>query len=161
MNKYKTEIKWAVIFSACTLAWVFFEKMMGWHDELIAKHYLYTNIFGIVAIVLYVKALKDKKENDLEGQMSWKQGMVSGIALSVFIAILSPLVQFNIATFISPDFFSNAIAYAVESGKDKAMAEAFFNIKSYMLQSVFGALSMGVVAAAIVALFLKNKKNSN
>ncbi len=161
MKKFKTEIKWAVIFSACTLGWMFFEKIMGWHNELIAKHYLYTNFFAIVAIIIYVKAIKDKKENDLNGQMTWKQGFVSGIALSVFIAVLSPLVQFNVATFISPDFFSNAINHTVENGKDKAMAEAYFNLKSYMMQSAFGALSMGVVTAAIVALFIKNKKSIN
>ena len=36
-------------------------------------------------------------------------------------------------------------------------AEAYFNLNSYIVQSIAGALMMGVVTAAIVALILKKK----
>jgi hypothetical protein len=34
-------------------------------------------------------------------------------------------------------------------------------MKSYILQGIFGALSMGTITAAIVSLFLKTKKETN
>ena len=54
MNKFKIELKWGVYFTIAALAWMYVEKALGWHDELISKHAIYTNIFAIVAIAVYV-----------------------------------------------------------------------------------------------------------
>jgi hypothetical protein len=158
MNKYQTEIKWAVIFSLATLAWMFLEKTLGWHDEHIAKHALYTNLFALVAITIYVLALLDKRKTVYNGKMNWKQGFISGIILSIVIALFSPIVQYITANTITPEYFPNAINYIVESGKmSQETAEGYFNLKSYVLQGVFGALSMGIVTAAIVAYFVRKE----
>ena len=90
--------------------------------------------------------------------MTWFQGLASGVVLCVVIAILSPLSQYITHEFITPDFFKNAINYAVENNKmTQENAEIYFSLKSYMLQSAFGALGMGVVTSAIVALFVRKK----
>lgn len=158
MNKYQTEIKWAVIFSLATLGWMFLEKTLGWHDEYIGKHAIYTNLFALVAITIYVLALLDKRKTVYNGKMNWKQGFISGIILSVVIAIFSPITQYITANTITPEYFPNAIKHIVESGKmSQETAESYFNLKSYVLQGVFGALSMGIVTAAIVALFVKKQ----
>lgn len=68
--KFKTEIKWVIIFAVVALLWMVFEKLVGLHDEHIDKHLYPTNLFIIPAIIVYVLALKDKKNNDLGGQMS-------------------------------------------------------------------------------------------
>lgn len=158
MKNFKIEIKWGLIFSVATLVWMFTEKSVGLHDVHIDKHPVYTNLFGIVAVVLYVLALKDKKKNFFEGKMDWKQGFVSGIILTAIITLLSPLCQYITSTFISPDYFTNAVNYAVEHNLMKQEdAVMYFNLKSYIMQSIFGSLSMGVVTAAIVSYFLKSK----
>lgn len=158
MNKYQLEIKWAVIFSLATLAWMFLEKTLGWHDEYIGKHAIYTNLFALVAITIYVLALLDKRKTAYNGKMNWQQGFISGIILSIVIAIFSPIVQYITSTTISPDYFPNAIKYIVDSGKmSQETAESYFNLKSYVLQGVFGAFSMGIVTAAIVAFFVKKQ----
>jgi hypothetical protein len=36
-------------------------------------------------------------------------------------------------------------------------AESYFNFKSYVLQSFFGALTMGIVTSAVVAFFVKKQ----
>ena len=158
MNKYQIEFKWAIIFSLATLAWMVLEKTLGWHDELIGKHAIYTNLFAIVAITIYVLALLDKRKTVHNGKMNWKQGFISGIILSVIIALFSPIIQYITNTGISPDYFPNAIKYIVDSGKmGQETAESYFNLKSYVLQGVFGALSMGIVTSAIVALFVRKQ----
>jgi NADH:ubiquinone oxidoreductase subunit 3 (subunit A) len=92
--------------------------------------------------------------------MNWKQGFISGIVLSVFIAILTPIGQVIIHTVIAPNFFENFITYSVEKGVlNKENAEAYFNLTSYIVQSLFFALSVGVVTAALVAFFIKSKEN--
>lgn len=158
MSKFRIEIKWAIIFTVATILWMIFEKSMGWHDTLIAKHAIYTNLFALIAITVYVLALLDKRKLDYNGKMTWKQGFVSGIILSVIVALLSPFAQYVTHTMISPDYFPNIIAYVVESGKmSQEAAENYFSLNSYILQSVFGALTMGIVTSAIVAIFVKKQ----
>tara|TARA_R110002020_G_scaffold114593_2_gene263441 strand:- start:56234 stop:56710 length:477 start_codon:yes stop_codon:yes gene_type:complete len=158
MKKFGTEIKWGIIFAVSTLIWSYLEKALGWHGDLISKHALYTNLFALVAIAIYVLALKEKRDKDLGGKMAWKQGFTSGIVISAVVALLSPLVQYIAGTYISPQYFPNIIRYVVETGKmDQKAAESYFNLQSYMLQGAFGALTMGVATSAIVALFLKKR----
>ncbi|WP_350289640.1 DUF4199 domain-containing protein [uncultured Croceitalea sp.] len=158
MKKFATEIKWGVIFTIAALLWMVFEKGLGWHDENIDKQAIYTNFFAIIAIVIFIIALREKRNKDLGGKMTWFQGVASGIIISVIVAILSPLSQYLTHEFISPDYFKNAIAYAVENkGMSQENAETFFSFKSYLIQSAFGALGMGTVTSAIIALFLKKK----
>ncbi len=158
MSKFRIEIKWAIIFSLATLLWMAFEKSMGWHDVLIEKHAIYTNFFAIIAITVYVLALLDKRKVDYNGKMNWKQGFISGIILSVIISLLSPLTQYITSTFITPEYFTNIIKFAVDSGKmTQEAAESYFSMKSYVIQGVFGALTMGIVTSAIVAFFVKRQ----
>lgn len=159
MKKFAIEIKWGVIFTIVSLLWMFMEKQLGWHDELIEKQAIYTNFFGIVAIVIYVLALLDKRKNFFNGVMTWQQGFVSGMIISVVVAILSPLAQYISLEIISPEYFDNLISYAVENGRmTQENAEAYFNLKSYIIQSFFFALVVGIVTSAIVALFIRTKK---
>ncbi|PKD18437.1 hypothetical protein APR41_03390 [Salegentibacter salinarum] len=158
MRNYQIEIKWGVIFFAASLLWMYFEKLMGWHDVLIDKHPIYSNLFGIVAIAIYLFAIHDKRKNFFRGKMSWKQGFVSGVILSIVIALLSPIGQVITHYLISPGFFENAIESSVERNAMKREdAEAYFNLSSYIVQSIAGALMMGVVTSAIVALILRKK----
>jgi hypothetical protein len=76
MEAYKTELKWGVIFVLSGLIWMLLERLAGLHGEHIAHHATYTNLFAIVATAIYVFALRDKRETDYNGVMSYKQGLV-------------------------------------------------------------------------------------
>ncbi|MEO2064677.1 MAG: DUF4199 domain-containing protein [Christiangramia sp.] len=159
MKKFAIEIKWGIIFTIVALLWMFLEKQLGWHDELIAKQAIYTNFFGIIAIIVYVLAIRDKKKNFYQGDMTWTQGFISGMVVSVVVAILSPLAQYISLEVISTEYFPNVIDYAVENGKmTPENAEAYFNLKSYIIQSFFFSLVVGIVTSAIIALFLRSRK---
>ena len=150
-------IRWGLIFTAAALTWMILEKAMGWHGEKIEQHPVMTNLFAVVAITVFVFALLDKRKQ-LGGSMTWTQGFVAGLWVSVVVAILSPLSQWVTHALISPDYFANAIAYAVENEKaTREEAERYFNLNSYIVQSAIGALVMGAVTSAVVALFVKRK----
>lgn len=158
MKKYATEIKWGIIFTIASLLWMVLEKALGWHDAHIAKHAIYTNFFAIIAIAIFVFALLEKRNKDLGGKMTWVQGFVSGIIISVIVAMLSPLSQYITHEYITPDYFQNAINYAVENERmTQENAEAYFNFSSYRIQAAFGALGSGIVTSAIIALFVRKK----
>jgi hypothetical protein len=162
MKNIKIELKWAVIFSMAGLLWMVLEKLFGLHGKYIDYHLYLTNLFAIPAIWMMVLALTDKKKNFYGGQISYKQGLISGVILSVFIAVLSPFSQWVTSFVITPEYFPNVIKRSVELGhyKTTADAEAYFNYKNYAIQGVFGAFVMGILTTAIAMIFIrtKNKK---
>ena len=159
MKKYQIELKWALVFVGMTLIWMIGEKLLGYHSEKIDQHEVITNFIAIPAIAVYVFALLDKKKNFYKGQMNYLQGFISGIIISVIVAAISPLTQYLTSVVISPEYFPNIIKYAVDNGKvTQAEAISYFNLKSYITYGVIGALGMGAVTSAIVAIFVKSKK---
>jgi hypothetical protein len=156
MNNYKIEIKWAIIFTLMMLVWMFLEKTFGLHDVHIDKHPSYTNLVAIPAIIIYELALLDKRNNFYHGKMTYKQGFIAGLIISIIVTIFSPLTQYITSEIISPDYFSNVIAYTVKEGHmTQAAAESFFNLKSYLLQVLIATPIMGILTTAIVAIFTK------
>ncbi|MCO5252299.1 MAG: DUF4199 domain-containing protein [Candidatus Kapabacteria bacterium] len=159
MNKYKIEIKWALIFAAMMLLWMLLEKVLGLHSEHIDKHAIYTNFVAIPAITLYVFALLDKRKNYFNGIMSYKNGVITGLIITLIVTILSPLTQYITSTMITPEYFPTIINYVVESGKmTHAAASDYFNLQSYMIQGLIGAPVMGIITTVIVAFFVKKDK---
>lgn len=129
------------------------EKSLGWHDTHIDKHATYTMLFMPVAFLIYYLALRDRKQQD--GGLTLKQAIISGAIIGLVVMVLTPVTQYIVHTYLSSDYFTNAIAYAVENGHStqaeaEAEAESYFNFKSCMMMSAFSALPEGVVTALIV-----------
>ena len=134
VRKYAVELKWGIIFFAITLLWMLIEKLSGLHSTYIDQHPIYTNLFAIPAIIIYV------------------------FIISVIFAALSPLGQYITHLYLSPEYFENVIRFSVETGKmTQEQAEGYFNLQSYIWQSVGSAIILGVITSAIVSLFLKKK----
>lgn len=159
MKNIGIEIKWGVIFILVTLAWMMVEKSLGWHDVHIDQHAVLTNLFAIPAIVIYVLAMRDKKKNYYHGQITYLQAFLSGLVVTIIVTILSPFAQYITLEYITPQYFTNIISYSVEKGElTQSDAENWFNLRSYMIQATIGALIMGLITSAIVAIFIKSKK---
>lgn len=158
MRKIGIEIKWGILFTVIALVWMIGERVAGLHHENIEQHAIVTNFFAIVAIAVYVVALFDKRKNDYDGKMTWKQGFFTGLFITAVVTLLTPLSQYLTCAVISPDYFDNMIAYTVDTGKlTKEAAEANFNMKSYIIQSSIFAPVVGIVTSAIVAIFTRKK----
>ncbi|MDB5013011.1 MAG: rane protein [Daejeonella sp.] len=156
MKNYKIEIKWAIVFVGMMLAWMLIEKLAGFYTTHIDKHHIFTNFIAIPAIAIYVFALLDKRKNFYHGNMSYKQGFITGLIMTVIITVFSPLTQYIISAFIATEYFPNMIRYNVEQGKMKqAEAEAYFNLKNFITEGLIGSFVMGLVTTAIVAIFTR------
>lgn len=158
IKKYAIELKWGVLFTVMTLLWMRLEKGLGWHDELIAKHAIYTNFVALPAIAFYVIALIDKRKNCYNGQMTYLQGFLSGFIISLVVMFLSPLTQVITFMYITPNYFENVIRYVVSQNQMSLQeAENYFNLSNYIRQSTLFAPLMGIATSAIVAIFVKRK----
>jgi hypothetical protein len=162
MKKIRIEFKWAVIFTLVALLWMLLEKLSGLHGKYIDYHMYLTNLFAIPAIIVMVMALRDKKNTYYGGVMSYTQGLISGIILSAFIALLSPLAQWITTYVITPEYFPNVIKRSVELGFYKSIeeAQAYFNYKNYAIQGAIWSLIMGIVTTAIAMIFIRSKKSA-
>lgn len=160
MKNIKIEIKWALIFSVVGLLWMVLEKVCGLHSTYIDYHMYLTNLFAIPAIWMMVLALLEKKRKHYNGQMTYLQGLVSGIILSLIIALLSPLTQWITSYVITPEYFPNVIKRSVEIKyfKTTAEAEAYFNYPNYAKQGMIAAFGMGLITTAIAMIFIRTKK---
>jgi transcriptional regulator CtsR len=158
MGKYQIEIKWGIIFILVGLLWMVMERLAGLHDVHIDKHMIYTNFFAIPAIIMYVLALREKREKFYQGKISWMQGLISGIMISLVVAILSPLSQWITSEVISPEYFTNIIEYSVDhKTMTREEAEGMFNLVSYIRLNFLFSMGMGIVTSAIVAIFIKKQ----
>lgn len=159
MKNIKTEINWAVIYTLVTLIWIALERIVGLHSTHIDKHLLYTNIFMLPAILVYLLALRDKRKRDFNGNISFKQAFASGLRLTLVIAILSPVAQVISNSIISPQFFPNMITHVVQKGSMQFEdAVQYFSIKNYVIQGIFGSGVMGILTSAVCALLVRNVK---
>ena len=163
MEKFtRLEIKWGLLFTFAGILWLYYEKIMGWHGEHIARHATYTMLFMFPAITIYVVALIEKRKTHYGNVMTWKQGFMSGLYITLVVALMAPLSQYLAHTIISPDYFTNMIEYsATKLGKDRTQLEAYFNLKSYIMQAVVGAVAMGILTSAVVAVFVRRKGVDN
>ncbi len=94
MKNYRIELKWILIY-------------VGSLD----KHQYLTLVFTIIHIIIYVLALKDKRNSFYNGSISYKQAFMTGLIMTVIIALVSPLIQWIISYVISPDYFKTVIEY--------------------------------------------------
>lgn len=161
MKRFKIEIKWAVIFSIVAILWMWIEKLAGLHDKYIDYHQYLTNLFFFPAVAMMILALREKKQKFYKGNITYWQGMKSGLVLSAFIAILSPVNQWITTYVITPEYFPNVIKRSVELGYFATIEEAqnHFNFENYVVMSFIFSFVMGIITTSIVMIFLKRKNN--
>ncbi|PWD97830.1 DUF4199 domain-containing protein [Marinilabilia rubra] len=158
MKGIKIELKWAVIFVIANLLWMYLERLVGLHDELIDKHAILTNLYAIPAVAIYVLALLDKRKNYYNGIMSYKEGVISGLIITLIVTLLNPVSQYLTSEVIAPDYFPNVIDYVSRTGEmTRAEAEAYFNLPSYISMGLIYAPIMGIITTLIVAFFARKK----
>ena len=150
------EMKWAFFFIIMMVLWMVMEKLVGLHDVYIEQHAIYTNFVAIPAIIIYYLALKEKRELFYRGHMSYTQGLIAGLFITLIITAITPAMQFVVSTFITTSYFHNAAKYAVEQEfMTAAKAAEYFNLKNYILQATLSAPIMGIITSLVVAAFVK------
>lgn len=160
MKKIYIEFKWAIIFTITVLSWMLLERTLGWQQEESIDLQWLVLLFVPFAFLMYLLEMREKRRRVYGGKMTWLQGFISGVILSVFVALLSPLAQYITHNFITPEYFNNVAEYSVTNDlMTRTKANEYFNINSYMWQSAFGALGLGIGTAAIVAIFVRKKSN--
>lgn len=161
MKSRMLEIRWGIYFMLMQLCWMVLEKALGYHDDRIAEHASFSILVMVPSMLMYFFALYFKRVKEYAGHMSFRQGVISGLVITVVVTLLTPFSQLITSLVITPEYFQNAIAYTVESGAaTQEAAEANFNLKSYLIQSVAFAPMAGAITSVLMAavMLLFNKR---
>ena len=161
----RLELRYAVLISLLMLLWLALEFMVGLQDTYVAYHPFVTVFALLIPLIGSYRALRSKRE-ELNGQLTFGQGLKTGLWIAVFSALFSVPVQLVFHFVINPDFFDTMIAHAVQQAElhklDTAQAatqaQSFFCLQSYIPMSFIVTLILGIVFAAIMALVMRNKK---
>ena len=153
----KTEIKWGLIISTMIFLWVLMEFLLGFHTTRIELHPIITWFSLCIPIIGLIVALKEKREKDLGGTMSYIQALKSGFLISLVCGIMNIVWQGIYWTLVNPGYGETLVQHAREKlGEEAAKdAEQYANMNSYMVQSFVGALIGGLIISAIVGIFVK------
>jgi len=155
--KMKTEIKFGLFFSAAQLFWLLFEYIFGMQTTFISLHSVVSNFFAVPAIIIMYFSIIAKR-SELGGEITFFKALITGVIVSVVVAAISPLVILIFHYLINPHFFTDIQNYSVKIGKMTVKeAGEYFNLKSYILQGIFGALMMGTITSLVIAAAIKKK----
>ena len=163
----KIIIRYSLLISLLMLLWLSLEYMVGLHDTYAAYHPYVTLFAFIIPAYGIHKAIKDIQEDEPQ-DIPLRRAFMIGFVVTFFSALLSIPVQLIFHQLINPDFFQNMINFAVNRAselnqdpeKAKMQAEMYFNLPSYLLQSVIGAFISGSIISGILA-WLKSRKRRN
>jgi hypothetical protein len=158
MKRRRIEIKWGIYFVIMGLLWMVLERAVGLHDEHIDKHMIYTNLIAIPAIAMYLMALLEKRRVDYGGVMTFQQGFISGMIMTLVVTLFVPISQLITSFVITPHFFDNAKVVAVAQEYMTAeAAENFFTLENYIVQGLLYAPIMGLFTTLIVAAVARKR----
>jgi len=154
------EFQFAVFNITGGLIWLFIEKLSGLHDRYIHLHPLYTNLGLLVPVVIYFLAFRSLKKEQ-GNKMTFRKGIEYGSFITVVSAPIASLIVWLFLTYISPDFFKNAIEFATfKLGKMQKEAEAYFNMTSYIGQVFLGTFFIGGILTVLYTWLFTRKNNS-
>lgn len=159
MPQYRIEIKWSVIYAVAVMLWFLGERIAGLHGRYISRQEDIALFLFLPVIIIYFLANIDKRRNFYKGEMTYLQGFLSGLRLTVCILILTPLTQFISSYVISPGFFSNMIEYSVSTGSlTPKQADWQFSYGNFLFTNILSEIITGVPIAAFVPIWTKSAK---
>lgn len=159
----KTALKWGILTALLLFIWISLEYAVGMHAEYIAYHPVVTLLALLIPLLCLYWGLREEKLK-APVEFTFSKALLTGLFISAVAAITGMLGQWVFHTFINPDFFSSQITYAesraLAEGMDvlvaRRQAEAYFSLRSYLVQALGGALIGGAVASAVLAFFMRN-----
>jgi hypothetical protein len=159
MKQFSIEFRWAFTFLLAQTLWIMLEKTLGFHDEKIQFQPLFSMLFVFVLLIIYVISLREKKAKAYNGNMTWREGFVSGLMLTLIIALFTTMTEYTKHHVISPYFLENMKALILKENKMSAEnANQFFTFSNTLSQSIFYTISIGVVITSTISWIIKSKE---
>lgn len=146
----RTETKWAIIAAVALFIILLIEKLAGLQTpEKVGTWIIVDLVFAfLLFIVVYYMATREKREYELNGVMSWKEGFWTAAIMTLIFIPLSSLLIYIFLKFINPDAASILMTHSHDhSGKDA--------VNNYLYLHLVNAVSLGLIFSLIFPLFTR------
>ncbi|MGH9970192.1 MAG: DUF4199 domain-containing protein [Pyrinomonadaceae bacterium] len=164
----KTELKYGLIFSLVVVVYVMIEHALGFNTT---RHNIgqYTRLGGVlVPIVALFLGIKEKRNKELNGRLTFGQGVKTGVLIAVIQTTLTTLFFFVYGNIINPDFLPTLLEFErtkMSSGgypeaEISAQLERLKAMYSLPVQPIFQmmiGISYGFVLSLLFSALLKRK----
>ena len=156
MVNVKIEFRYAVLTSLVVLLWLITEYAVGLQDTYIFFHpYVSIVVAIVIPLITYRLAFIEKLEQKF-GKLTFGQVFLSGFLITIFTCILAVPVQLGFHKLINPDFFETMILYTSRHSKQTLeQAAMFFNLRSYIAESVLTTFLIGNMVSLILAFRMR------
>lgn len=155
MSRFKIEIRWAFIYAGMVILWAVIGKILDFDNAKIEYSFVFNSLIIVPSFVIYLLEGFAKRKSQ-HGTITYKQAFISGVVLSVFIMCLGVLTTIISVRIISPNYFSNAIAFFT-SNKSITTEQAIqqFNLQTFIVQGIVGTIVAGMVFSLITSFIVK------
>lgn len=124
---------------------------------------------GLLAVVMLYLAMKNHRDQNLAGFLSFGQGMVVGLKTTLIFTLLLIVYNFFFTTFIEPDLAKDIFAEQIEQLEEagtpdeqiemtEKMFKIFTNPLVMALMTLLYSFLMGIILSLLAAAIAKNER---
>lgn len=161
------ELKWGVMIGLINLLWLYLSYYLGLHTSGIQIFQVVPLVWFIITLIGMWLALHDLRRK--RQPFSYLQGFFSGGLIALITALIAILMQVGYYQLIHPEwpdymaeqtriYFATQGRSATEIEAMVEQARSTFTMTNYAMQSAISALVAGLGLAAIMMIFLRDRR---
>lgn len=167
----KTELKFGLITIITGIVWVMIEHIAGLNTERFEQGEIVRMLFAFMPFIFILSGIRAKKK--MAGRISFLSAWRTGSLIALIYSIGLSIWFWLYASYINLEFLQNTVKWEntklLKKGlSPQALKEAIkANTQMYggspfsYIMLAFSFFVMGVIASAVIALFMKSKKNES
>ncbi len=164
----KLELRYSLLTGLGICAYIIVEYLLGWHTTKVEVGETSGYFAIIIPLITYYLALKEKRDKENNGSLSFSSGFLTETLISFGVAFIIMIFMYFYMSRINPDWMEFGMEYQKmkmiangtspeEVEKQISMAKEYFK-PSYQLPIVFiSTLVEGLAISLVYALILKRK----
>ena len=161
----KNELLAGIVIAIATFIWLCLEFVLGLQDTYIDYYMYVTNLAYILPIIGMYWAIKKRYATFAPGTFQLKDGLMSGVIVSVTAAFLNLPLQWFFVEKVNPQYFGNMIALEGKkalSGAGNTIvaitdAQAYYNVSTFLIKGFSSFLILGLFISLMVSFKLVKK----
>lgn len=144
-------VKYGLILTGTIVVWLAVMHSLGAYSAQKTEMSIVDYFYVLVpAIVLYL-GIKEKKKMS-KNRLTYKEGVIEGLRISVIYGVLSPIVFYLYYTLVNPD----AIQFAKKAYGMMQFSDREVMFADLAVQFVFSILG-GLIMSLVISYFLSKK----
>lgn len=162
----KTEMKYGLIIAAVSAIWLIVQDLIGLHDKYIQYQSMVSWLGLIIPIAGLFFAIKEKRDKEFEGSISYGQCIKTGLLTTIVNGFLGSIFGLLFFKFINPKFLTALLELQHQELLDKnlppesvdaamGMMEMMFSPAMMTIMGFFITLIGGLIVSLILGAILK------